>query len=38
LEDIPRGGYRVSRADVADFMIRQLTIDEIVRRMPAITN
>ena len=35
---IPRGGYRVSRADVADFMIRQLTSDEFVRKMPAISN
>jgi putative NADH-flavin reductase len=35
-EGIPRGGYRISRADVADFMIRQLTSDEFVRRMPAI--
>src|SRR6266581_5854727 len=26
-EGIPRGGYRISRADVADFMIQQLTSD-----------
>ena len=38
VEGIPRGGYRVSRADVADFMIRQLTSDEFVRKMPAISN
>ena len=38
VEGIPRGGYRVSRADVADFMIRQLTSDEFVRKMPAIAN
>src|SRR5438874_2517401 len=37
-EGIPRGGYRVSRADVADFMIRQLTSNEFVRKMPAISN
>ncbi len=37
-EGIPRGGYRVSRGDVADFMIRQLTGDEFVRKMPAIAN
>ena len=37
-EGIPRGGYRVSRSDVADFMIRQLTGDEFVRKMPAIAN
>jgi putative NADH-flavin reductase len=38
VEGIPRGGYRISRADVADFMIRQLTSDEFVRKMPAIAN
>src|SRR5438309_1405081 len=37
-EGIPRGGYRVSRADVADCMIRQLTSDEFVRKMRAIAN
>jgi putative NADH-flavin reductase len=37
-DGIPRGGYRVSRADVADFMIRQLTSDEFVRKMPAIAS
>jgi len=37
-EGIPRGGYRISRADVADFMIRQLTSEEFVRKMPAIAN
>ncbi|HLB67067.1 MAG TPA: SDR family oxidoreductase [Thermoplasmata archaeon] len=37
-EGIPRAGYRVSRADVADFMIRQLTSDEFVRMMPAIAS
>lgn len=37
-EGIPRGGYRVSRADVADFMIRQVTSDEFVRKMPAIAS
>ena len=37
-EGIPRGGYRISRADVADFMIRQLTSDEFARKMPAIAN
>ena len=35
LEGIPRWGFRISRADVADFMIRQLTTDEFVRKMPA---
>jgi len=37
-EGIPRGGYRVSRADVADFMIRQLTSGEFVRKMPTIAS
>lgn len=35
-EGIPRGGFRISRSDVADFMIQQLTSDEFVRKMPAI--
>lgn len=38
IDGIPRGGYRVSRADVADFIIRQLTSDEFLRKMPAIAN
>ena len=37
-EGIPRWGFRISRADVADFMIQQLTNDEFVRKMPAIAN
>jgi len=36
LEGIPRWGLRISRADVAHFMIKQLTNDEYVRKMPAI--
>lgn len=36
VEGIPRWGFRISRADVADFMVRQLTSDEFVRKMPAI--
>src|SRR5712692_3258295 len=35
-EGIPRWGFRISRADVADFMIQQLGSDEFVRKMPAI--
>ena len=38
VEGIPRWGFRISRTDVADFMIRQLTSDEFVRRLPAIAN
>ena len=37
-EGIPRGGYRISREDVADFMIRQLTNNDFVRKMPAIAS
>ncbi len=37
-EGTPRWGFRISRADVADFMIQQLTSDEFVRNMPAIAN
>ncbi len=36
LEGIPPRGFRISRADVADFMIRQLASEEYVRQMPAI--
>ena len=36
LEGIPRWGFRISRADVADFMTKQLASDEYVRQMPAI--
>jgi len=37
-EGIPRWGFRISRADVADFMIQQLTSDAFVKKMPAIAN
>ena len=36
LGGIPRWGFRISRADVADFMIKQVARDEHVRQMPAI--
>ena len=36
LEGIPKQGYWISRADVADFMLKQLTRDGYVRRLPAI--
>ena len=36
LEGIPKKGYWISRADVADFMLKQLTRDGYVRRLPAI--
>ncbi len=35
-EGIPRWGFRISRGDVAEFMIRQLTEEEYVRKMPSI--
>ena len=35
-EGIPRGGFRISRGDVAEFMIRQLTGEEYVCKMPSI--
>src|SRR5437870_4302581 len=38
VEGIPRWGFRISRADVADFMIRQVTSDEFVRKLPAVAN
>jgi putative NADH-flavin reductase len=38
VEGIPHWGALVSRADVADFMIQQLTRNEFVRTMPAIAN
>jgi len=35
VEGIPRWGFRISRADVADFMVQQLTNNEFVRKLPA---
>jgi putative NADH-flavin reductase len=36
LDQLPRGGARISRADVADFMLKQLASNEYVHRIPAI--
>jgi putative NADH-flavin reductase len=36
LNGIPRGGYRISRADVAEFMLLQLSSDAYLHRLPAI--
>jgi putative NADH-flavin reductase len=33
---LPRGGTRISRIDVADFMLKQLDTDQYVHRVPAI--
>lgn len=35
-EGVPPGGFHISRGDVAEFMIRQLTSEEYVRKMPSI--
>lgn len=35
-ESLPPGGVRISRGDVADFMLRQLRSDEFVRKAPGI--
>jgi len=36
VDGIPRWGFRISRPDIAEFMVRQLTSDEFARKMPAI--
>ena len=36
LDGLPREGARISRADVADFMLKQVTSSEYVHRVPAI--
>jgi putative NADH-flavin reductase len=35
-DGLPKGGTRISRADVADFMLKQLDSDAYVHRVPAI--
>jgi putative NADH-flavin reductase len=35
-DGIPRGGLKISRADVADFMLRQVEDDVFVGQLPAI--
>jgi putative NADH-flavin reductase len=35
-DGLPRGGMRISRADVADFMLTQVGSDKYVGRAPAI--
>ncbi len=35
-EGLPVKGYRISTGDLADFMLRQLSVDEYVRKVPAI--
>jgi len=36
VDGIPRWGFRISRPDVAEFMVRQVTSDAFVRKRPAI--
>jgi hypothetical protein len=36
LEGLPTGGARIARADVADFMLKQISSDEYVHKVPAI--
>ena len=36
MDGLPKGGTSISRADVADFMLKQLTSNEYVHRIPAI--
>jgi putative NADH-flavin reductase len=36
LDNLPHLGTRISRGDVADFMLAQITSDEYVHRVPAI--
>jgi putative NADH-flavin reductase len=36
LEGLPAGGTHIARADVADFMLKQISSDEYVHKIPAI--
>ena len=36
LQGLPEGGTGISRADVADFMLKQVKSDEYVHKIPAI--
>ena len=36
LEGLPEGGWHISRADVADYMLKQVSSDEYVHKIPAI--
>jgi putative NADH-flavin reductase len=36
MDGLPRGGTRISRADVADFMLNQVASNEYVHQIPAI--
>jgi putative NADH-flavin reductase len=36
LEGLPEGGFLISRADVADFMLKQVSSNDYVHKIPAI--
>jgi putative NADH-flavin reductase len=36
LDGLPRRGARISRADVGDFMLKQVASNEYIHRIPAI--
>ncbi len=36
MDGLPKGGARISRGDVADFMLKQVASNEYVNRIPAI--
>ncbi len=36
IEGLPAGGRRIARADVADFMVRQINGNDFLRTVPAI--
>lgn len=38
MDGLPRGGSRIARADVADFMLRQLADSAFIRRTPYIAD
>ena len=36
LDGLPEGGTRIGRADVADFVLKQINSDEYVHKIPSI--
>jgi len=36
LEGLPEGGTRIARADVADFMLKQVSSDQYVHKIPGL--
>jgi putative NADH-flavin reductase len=37
-DNLPKKGFQITRADVADFMLRQATRDDYLYKVPAIAN